>query len=131
MEKDGITYVYHKDLENDFHQYKVDGYYYNHTVLLEEDIFMTVKGYKNGNVHFQFNKNFIKKFNLEVARLRNWVKSPQEAAEEFDIKVEEAQKYWKSNYTLLQAMLVIFCPIIQLRTLAIKLLIMLVMIMKH
>jgi hypothetical protein len=101
MEKDGITYVYHKDLENDFHQYKVDGYYYNHTVLLEEDIFMTVKGYKNGNVHFAFNKNFIKKFNLEVSRLRGWVKSPQEAADEFDISVEEATKQWNSNFTLL------------------------------
>lgn len=39
--------------------------------------------------------------NLEVGRLRGWIKTPKEAAEEFDISLEEAQKYWKCTYEVL------------------------------
>ena len=84
------------------YQYLIDGEwtYYSH-VKIDSDIFTTFKGFKNGNLHFQFNQEFIKKFNLEVGRLRGWIKSPQEATEEMDISIEEATKYWKSNFTLL------------------------------
>lgn len=84
------------------YQYFVGGYWTHYSsVLIDEDVFTTVKGHKNGNIHFQFNQQFIKKLNLEAGRLRGWIKSPQEAAEEFDISLEEAAKYWKSNFTLL------------------------------
>ena len=43
----------------------------------------------------------MKKFNLEAGRLRGWLKTPQEAAEELDMSIEEASSYWKSNFTLL------------------------------
>lgn len=33
--------------------------------------------------------------------MRGWIKSPQEAMEEMDISIEEATRYWKSNFTLL------------------------------
>ena len=47
------------------------------------------------------NQQFMKKFNLEAGRLRGWLKTPQEAAEELDISIEEASSYWKSNFTLI------------------------------
>ncbi|TDA63607.1 DUF4942 domain-containing protein [Sulfuricurvum sp. IAE1] len=83
-------------------QYLIDGQYYHGSIVrIEDDIFTTVKGFKNGNVHYQLNQKFIKKLNLEVGRLRGWIKSPAEAAEEFDITAEEANEYWNSNYQML------------------------------
>ena len=102
MEKDGITYVYDTDSDNTY-QYKLDdGYYYHPDSLsLASDVFTSIKGFNNGNVHFQFNKKFIKKLNLEVGRLRGWIKNPQEAATEFDISLDEANEYWNSTFQAL------------------------------
>lgn len=87
---------------NDWTQYQIGGQYYHESLVnIDDDIFTTVKGFKNGNVHYQMNQKFIKKLNLEVGRLRGWIKSPSEAAEEFDISVEEANEYWKSSFQLL------------------------------
>ncbi len=112
MEKDGVIYVYREDQISSYYQYKIkskhdDSSFYLHEdgVRTETDIFTTVRGHSNGNVHFQFNQEFIKKLNLEVGRLRGWIKTPQEAAEEFDITLEEANKYWKSTYELLPSTL--------------------------
>jgi archaellum component FlaC len=111
MEKDGITHVYCENEESSRYQYKIitkDGYetyLFNEQIRTDVDVFTTVKGYNNGNVHFQFNRKFIKKLNLEVGRLRGWIKSPEEAANEFDISVEEANEYWNSTYVLLPSML--------------------------
>lgn len=70
-------------------------------VKTDEDVFTTVKGFKNGNTHYQFSQKFIKKLNLEVGRLRGWIKTPQEAAEEIDITIEEATEFWDSSFKLL------------------------------
>jgi|GEM_PF-417050 len=88
------------------YQYLIDEQYVHYSLVrTDEDIFTTVKVYKNGNIHFQLNQNFIKKLNLEVSRLRGWIKSPEEAAQEFDISIEEANEYWKSSFTLLPSSL--------------------------
>lgn len=104
MEEDGIIYVYDKNLRDCdcFYQYKIGNEYYHHDgVSSDDDVFTTVLGHKNGNVHFQLNQQFMKKFNLEAGRLKGWLKTPQEAAEELDMSLEEASSYWKSNFTLL------------------------------
>ena len=106
MEKDGVIYVYNDDEKHTWYQYKIGTQYYHEDgIRTENDIFTTIRGYSNGNVHFQFNQEFIKKLNLEVGRLRGWIKTPQEAAEEFDISLEEANNYWKSTYELLPSTL--------------------------
>ena len=106
MEKDGVIYVYNDDEKHTLYQYKIGTQYYHEDgIRTENDIFTTIRGYSNGNVHFQFNQEFIKKLNLEVGRLRGWIKTPQEAAEEFDISLEEANNYWKSTYELLPSTL--------------------------
>jgi len=38
--------------------------------------------------------------NLEVGRLRGWLKDPLHATEEFDITLDEAQEYWESNFVI-------------------------------
>ncbi len=102
MEKDGILYVYDEDNESDWIQYKIGGVYFSkENVFSEKNIFTTVKPYKNGNCHFQFNQKFIKKLNLEVGRIRGWLKDPKHAAEEMDITIEEATEFWNSTFTML------------------------------
>jgi len=102
MEKEGVLYVYSKDNKSDWIQYKIgEQYYHEDSITLETDIFTTVTAYKNGNCHYQFNKKFMQKLNLEVGRIRGWLRDPIHAAEEMDISVKDAQEYWKSNFTLL------------------------------
>jgi len=102
MEKDGVLYVYNDENKSDWIQYKIgENYIHGDIVLLESDIFTTVKPYMNGNCHFQFNKKFIQKLNLEVGRIRGWLKDPKHASEEMDISIEEATEYWESSFTLL------------------------------
>ena len=107
MEKDGVIYVYRDDQDSSWFQYKIDGMYINHENIRIEgtDTFTTVRGHGNGNVHFQFNQEFIKKFNLEVGRIRGWIKTPQEAANEFDISIEEANAYWNTSFKVLPSAL--------------------------
>jgi len=102
MEKDGVLYVFDKSNKSDWIQYKINGqYYHGDFVYTEQNIFTTVKPYKNGNCHFQFNKKFIQKLNLEVGRIRGWLKDPKHASEEMDISIEDATEYWKSSFILL------------------------------
>jgi len=45
----------------------------------------------------------MKAFNIEASRLNKWIKTPKEAVEEFDINIEEAEKFFGSNYVLLKS----------------------------
>ncbi len=102
MERNGVLYIFDKDNKEEWVQYKINGqYYHKDRIKAESDVFATIRPYKNGNIHFQFNKKFIKKLNLEVGRLRGWLKDPKHAAQEMDITVEEAMEYWNSSYTKL------------------------------
>ena len=104
MDKDGITYVYDKTFREEYYQYLIDGtYYHQDGVMTDEMIFVAARGHHNGNIHYKLNSDlFLKKFNLEVSRLRGWVKNAKEAADEIEgLSLEEAEKYWKSTYTLL------------------------------
>ncbi len=65
-------------------------------------VFAEIKAFMNGNLHFKFNQDFMKKFNIEAGRLNGWIKSPQEAINEIEgITKEEALNYFKSNIKLL------------------------------
>lgn len=87
-------------------QYFIDGYWHHWSrVKTEEDIFVEIKAFKNGNIHCKFNQKFMKSINVNVAKLLNWVKGPQEASEEFDITLEEATEMYGTNFTLLPSSL--------------------------
>lgn len=61
------------------------------------ETFMSVRAYKKGTVHIKFNQAFMKKFNIEAARLNRWVKSPHQMAEETDLPVEEIINNYGKN----------------------------------
>ncbi len=56
--------------------------------------------YKNENIHLKFNQEFMKKLNVEAARLNKWIKTPFEASDEIGIKIKDCEKFFKSNFCL-------------------------------
>lgn len=72
----------------------------NTFLLGNKNPLMEVKAFKNGNMHFKFSPEFMKALNIEAARLNKWIKSPQEATEEFDISEEDAMKYFGTQFVL-------------------------------
>ena len=65
-------------------------------------ILAEIKIFKNNNAHIKFNQDFIKALNIEAARLNKWIKSPEEAAQEFEgnskVSKNEAEKFFKKNF---------------------------------
>lgn len=69
----------------------------------EYELFAEIKAHKNGNLHYKFNQEFMKKWNIEASRLNGWIKAPIEAVQEMDnITLEEAKEYFTSNIKLLK-----------------------------
>lgn len=72
-------------------------FHYNNNKTGELDTLFECRAFKNGNLHIKFNQKFIRRLNVEFGRLKGWVKSAEEAADEMGIKVEEAQSYFGTN----------------------------------
>jgi len=59
-----------------------------------------VRAFKNGNLHIRFAQEFVMRLNLEFGRLKGWIKSPREAAEELDIPFDVAVAGFEVNHKL-------------------------------
>lgn len=68
--------------------------------MCDGKILMSVKAYKNGNIHIKFNQKFLRALNVQFGKLKGWIRSPQEAAEELNIPEIEAKEYFKPNFVL-------------------------------
>jgi len=66
-----------------------------HTI--DGDLAFTVRHYKNHNAHMKVNKKLMMKFNIEVARLRNWINNHTEIQNEFEVSNDEAIRLWKNT----------------------------------
>jgi hypothetical protein len=64
---------------------------------VEGDLAFTVRRYKNSNAHMKVNKELMMKFNIEVARLRNWINNHADIQDEFGVSEEEAIRLWKNK----------------------------------
>ena len=69
-----------------------------------KDLFIEYRCFKNGNIHLRINQEFMKAFNIEVARLKGWIHNKEDIVKEFDselgITEEDCNKYFKSAYQL-------------------------------
>ena len=61
----------------------------------KNEVAFTARLYKNQNLHLRINEKIMLRFNIEVARLRNWINGPDDIASEYDVPMEEAIKMWK------------------------------------
>ena len=59
------------------------------------------RAYQNSNVHIKFNKDFMAELNLAVGKLRQWLRSKDEARQEFkDIKESSLKKIFDKSLLL-------------------------------
>ena len=63
-------------------------------------ILISVRAFKNGNLHIKFNQKFIKRLNVEFGRLKGWLKDAQQAADEIGIPIIEASEAFHSNLAI-------------------------------
>jgi len=63
----------------------------------DDKILLSVKAFKNGNLHIKFNQKFIRRLNVEFGRLKGWLKDKYQTAEELNIPVGEAAEAFNSN----------------------------------
>lgn len=61
---------------------------------------MEVRAYLNGNLHIKFNQAFLVRLNVEFGRLKGWLKSSKEAADELEIDQEQADQSFASSTLL-------------------------------
>ena len=62
------------------------------------EILLEYKAYKNKNVHIKFNKDFMGELNLAVGKLRQWLRSKDEARAEFkDLKEKSFKKVFDKS----------------------------------
>ncbi len=73
--------------------------FFNHVTERDEVLF-EARAFKNGNLHIKFNPKFICRLNVEFGRLKGWLKSAVDAAEELDIPLVDAESSYKSNFKL-------------------------------
>jgi hypothetical protein len=60
-------------------------------------VFCNVKLYKNGNRHLKFCTDFMKKLNVEMARINGWIHYKTEAVKEFGYTEQEINSIWNRN----------------------------------
>ncbi|MBE8232346.1 MAG: DUF4942 domain-containing protein [Endozoicomonadaceae bacterium] len=63
-------------------------------------VLFEVKAFYNKNLHFKFKPELVCKMNVLFGKLKGWVKSHQEAAEEMDIDENLAKEYFGSQFHL-------------------------------
>lgn len=64
---------------------------------------MEVRAFMNGNIHIRFASEFMLALNVEVGRLKGWIHSAQQAAEEMGEELASVERVFKSAYQLLPA----------------------------
>jgi NACalpha-BTF3-like transcription factor len=55
----------------------------------------------NQNAHLKINKKILIKFNVQVAKIRQWLSTPEAIVDDFDVDLDEAVQLWKSSVNLL------------------------------
>jgi len=68
----------------------------------QKKMLMSVKAFKNGNMHIKFNQDFIRTLNVEFGRLKGWLTNHIQASEELNIPVKQTEQFFKANYRLTQ-----------------------------
>lgn len=71
------------------------------TLCREKKLFVDVRTHKNGNVHFKFCTEFMRRLNIEAGRLNGWIQDKQQAVEDFELTPGEIDFYWNRNTKLL------------------------------
>lgn len=64
------------------------------------DILFQVKAYKNGNLHWRFMPDAIRRLNVEAGRLLGWLRSPSDVVEQLGYSAKEAAACFGSSFRI-------------------------------
>lgn len=78
---------------------KQEYFYFDHTTGKKEILF-EAKAFLNGNLHLKLNSKYIQKLNCIHGKLKGWVRSAQEAADEMGIPVSVAEEAFSCGLRL-------------------------------
>jgi hypothetical protein len=68
---------------------------------IDNELAFTMRYYTgNNNAHLKINKKILMKFNIEVAKIRKWISTPDDIIDEFDVTKADAVKLWNSGIVL-------------------------------
>jgi hypothetical protein len=74
---------------------------YRDPIKGESKLLMEVRAFKNGNLHIKFSPDFMLALNVEMGRLKGWIHSAAQAAEELGEDLEKVQTMYRSSYQML------------------------------
>lgn len=86
-----------------FESGKKQEFFYHDAKTGKDRVLMEVKAFKNGNLHIKFDQKFMLALNVEAGRLKGWIHSAQQAAEEMGEELASVERVFKSAYQLLPA----------------------------
>lgn len=81
-------------------QYCINGEWYAKIGMAKIEKLFAVRAFKNGNLHFKFNQDFLRKFNVEFGRLKGWINNKAEAAKEMEIPMEKIDNFFECNFQI-------------------------------
>ena len=84
-------------LDGGKYQYKIEGQWYHESCLPGEPL-IEVRAYQNNNLHVRLNQEFALALNVEYGRLKGWLKTGAEAADELGDK--NAARHFDSQLQL-------------------------------
>lgn len=61
------------------------------------NVLFEYKVYKNNNVHFKLDQEFLRVLNIEVGKERGWLKNPADLQKEFDLSPEASKQYFMNS----------------------------------
>ncbi len=76
---------------------KGNSFTYRDPRSLETSDLMQVKAFKNGNLHIKLNQDFLCRLNVEFGRLKGWIKSPKQGADELGIELGVSEEAFNQN----------------------------------
>jgi hypothetical protein len=75
-------------------------FYFTDQKTGKQTIAFEAKAFKKGTVHLKVNQRLMCRLNVEFGRLKGWVRNAQEAADEMNIPVAQAQAAFNANLRL-------------------------------
>lgn len=92
--------LYGKASQFEWESGKKNNFLFDNTANGKTEILFEAKAFKNGNMHLKFHKEFIMRLNVEIGRLKGWINTPNDAADEMGISLSSAKRHFRSNLQL-------------------------------
>lgn len=92
-----VTTGNHRAQERNWISGKKEEFYFVDLETGKREVLFVAKGFQNGNIHLKFNQKLIMRLNVLHGKLKGWLKTAKQAADELEIPIEEAEQGFNVN----------------------------------